>query len=56
MLEAVKCSDAVIYVFGDDKKYRVGSVSDIVGYESDPENYSKALVVFNDSFTEIVLY
>ena len=55
-LEAFKYSDAVIYVYGNDKKYRVGSVSDVVGYTEDAENYSKALVVFNDSFTEIFVY
>lgn len=53
--EALKYSDATIYVY-EDKKYRVGSVSDVVGYTSDPDGCSKALVVFNDSFTEVFIY
>lgn len=56
LLEAVKYSDAVIYVYDEDERYRVGSISDVVGYTSDTGNYSKALVVYNDSFTEIVIY
>ena len=56
-VEATKYLSARIYVYDkEDKKYTVGSVADIVGYTSDEVNYSKAVVVYSDSYAEIVVY
>lgn len=56
-VEATKYSSARIYVYDkEDKEYTVGSAADIVGYISDEVNYSKAVVVYSDSYAEIVIY
>lgn len=56
-VEAAKCSNARVYVYDkDDEEFEIGKVSDIVGYTSDRTNYSKALIVYNGGFTEIVIY
>lgn len=56
-VEAARCSNARIYVYSKDKKkFEIGKTSDIVGYTSDRVNYSKALIVYNNGFTEIVIY
>ena len=56
-VEATKCTSARIYVYDKEKKqYTVGRAADIVGYTSDKVNYSKAVVVYSDSYAEIVVY
>lgn len=56
-VEATKCTSARIYVYDKEKKqYTVGRAADIVGYTSDKVNYSRAVVVYSDSYAEIVVY
>ena len=56
-VEATNYATARIYVYDKDtKKYALGKASDIVGYTSDSADYSKAVIVYSDSYTEIVIY
>ena len=56
-IEATKYTSARIYVYDkENKKYKLGSASDIIGYTSDAVNYSKAVVVYTDTYAEIVIY
>ena len=56
-VEAARCSSARIYVYDDkNETFKIGKPADIVGYISDSTNYAKALIVYNDGFTEMVIY
>lgn len=56
-VEAARCTGARIYVYDDkNETFKIGKPADIVGYTSDSTNYAKALIVYNDGFTEMVIY
>lgn len=56
-VEAAKCGNARIYVYDDrNSVFKVGKPADIIGYESDPKDYSKLLIFYNNGYTEMVVY
>ncbi len=56
-VEAAKCANARIYVYDDrNSVFKLGKPADIIGYESDPKDYSKLLIFYNNGYTEMVVY